>query len=428
MDSTMNATSSHADFNILVQEDRISGRLYYDSAIFEQELEKIWYRDWIYVAHESEIPQSGDYVTRRIGLQPVIVSRGEDGGINLLLNRCMHRGNTVCQSERGNSHAFRCAYHGWTYDSQGHLIGVPYGAGYGRFFSRDDFPLAKVPRVSLYRGLIFGSMSTEGATLKQRLGNAAGLIDQFVNLSPQGEVLLRSGVLKHSFKGNWKMALENSVDGYHPNILHQAAMMLIKKGRKADMESVFGERTDALARDLGNGSAQLDLTAINRERGGRVVPHGWSTEAWREYIDAMERRYGTDRARAIIDTGGPHFCIFPNVIFILNQFRVIQPISVDETVVYYYPAMLKGVPEEMNQRRLAETYLIHGPAGRVAPDDFEAYERNQEGFRARVDEWLLLRRGLDRERHEADGTIAGHETDETTQRGIWRHYREVMSA
>ena len=118
----------------------------------------------------------------------------------------------------------------------------------------------------------------------------------------------------------------------------------------------------------------------------------------------------------------------PNIIFILNQFRVIQPVSVDETVVYYYPAMLKGAPAEMNQRRLAETYLIHGPAGRVAPDDFEAYERNQEGFRARVDEWLVLRRGLDRERREPDGAIAGHETDETTQRGIWRYYRAVMSA
>jgi fatty-acyl-CoA synthase len=84
------------------------------------------------------------------------------------------------------------------------------------------------------------------------------------------------------------------------------------------------------------------------------------------------------------------------------------------------------VPEEINRRRLNETYLIHGPAGRVAPDDVEAYERNQAGFQARVNEWLVLRRGLHRE-VAANGGVAGHETDETTQRGIWRHYREVMS-
>ena len=119
-----------------------------------------------------------------------------------------------------------------------------------------------------------------------------------------------------------------------------------------------------------------------------------------------EQRYGAARAREIIEIGGPHFCIFPNIIFILNQFRIIQPVSVNETVVYYYPTMLKGAPDEMNHRRLAETYLIHGPAGRVAPDDFEVYERNQEGFRARTNDWLVLRRGLHREKHERAGTIA----------------------
>src|SRR5579885_744932 len=96
--------SGRNDYRELVQDDRVSGRLYYDAAIFDEELEKIWYRDWIYVAHESEIPEPGDYVTRFIGLQPVIVSRDEDRNIHLLLNRCMHRGNTVCQSERGNAH------------------------------------------------------------------------------------------------------------------------------------------------------------------------------------------------------------------------------------------------------------------------------------------------------------------------------------
>lgn len=418
--------SARVDYSELVHDDRVSGRLYYDPAVFEEELEKIWYRDWIYVAHESEIPQPGDYVTRQIGLQPVIVSRDEDRGVHLLLNRCMHRGNTVCQSERGNAHAFRCAYHGWTYNNRGALVGVPYAGGYDGSFCRDEYALARVPRVAAYRGLVFASMSPSGPSLEERLGNAARLIDQFVDLSPEGEVVLRSGVLKHSYKGNWKMALENSVDGYHPNILHHAAMTLITKGRKVDMESVFGERTDAQARDLGGGSAQLDLTTVNREHGGRTVPHGWSPEAWRQYLEGMERRYGAERAHEIIADGGPHFCIFPNIIFILNQFRVIQPVSPNETIIYYYPTMLKGAPVEMNQRRLAETYLIHGPAGRVAPDDFEAYERNQVGFQARVNEWLVLRRGLHREHRESASMVAGHETDETTQRGIWRHYRDVM--
>jgi phenylpropionate dioxygenase-like ring-hydroxylating dioxygenase large terminal subunit len=413
------------NYNDLVLSDRINGRLYYDRAIFQDEIAKIWHREWVYVAHTSEVAEPGDYVTRAIGLQPVIVSRGADGGIHLMLNRCMHRGNTVCQSERGNAHAFRCAYHGWTYDNRGDLVGVPYVGGYDAGFRKEDYALAKVPRVGIYRGLIFASLSPVGPSLEEHLGPARRLIDQFVNLSPAGEIVLRSGVLKHSYKGNWKMALENSVDGYHPNILHHAAMVMMMRG-KNDMEAVFGERSEALARDHGHGVAQLDLNPVQTKNGGRVVPPGWSKEAFAEYRAAMVSHYGEARGDQIIAEGPPHFCIFPNIIFILNQFRVIQPVSVNETVIYYYPTLLKGAPEEMNQRRLAETYLVHGPAGRVAPDDFEAYERNQTGFEARINEWLVLRRGLHREVRE-NGCIAGHETDETTQRGLWRHYREVMS-
>ena len=413
------------DYRELVEDDRISGRIYYDAAIFREELDKIWSREWVYVAHESEVLMPGDFVTRQIGLQPVIVSRDEDGQVNLLLNRCMHRGNTVCQSDRGNSHAFRCAYHGWTYDNRGNLVGVPYLGGYDETFCKSDYNLAKVPRVESHRGLIFASLSEHGPSLDEHLGHAKRLIDQFVDLAPEGEVIVRSGVLKHSYKGNWKMALENSVDGYHPNILHHAAMVMMMKGR-ADMESVFGERSDALARDLGNGNAQLDLNPVHTRNGGRVVGVPWSKETDAQYRASMEQRHGAARAEKILAEGPPHFCIFPNLIFILNQLRVVQPVSVDGTIISYFPTLLKGAPEEINQRRLSETYIIHGPAGRVAPDDIEAYERNQAGFQARVNEWLVLRRGLHREVKE-DGGVAGHETDETTQRGIWRHYREVMS-
>src|SRR5690349_914679 len=320
MPTSLSMRTNYAD---LVQPDRVSGRVYYDQAIFDEELEKIWYRDWIYVAHESEIPEPGDYVTRRIGLQPVIVSRDEDGAVHLLLNRCMHRGNTVCQSERGNAHAFRCAYHGWTYSNRGALVGVPYAAGYDETFSRSEYSLARVGRIATYRGLIFGSMSPSGPSLEARLGGAARLIDQFVDLSPEGEVVLRSGVLKHSYRGNWKMALENSVDGYHPNILHHAAMVMMTKG-KADVESIFGERSEAHARDLGNGVEQLDLNPVHIKQGGRVIPPQWSKETDVEYRAAMTRHYGAERAGKILREGPPHFCIFPNIIFILNQFRVIQ--------------------------------------------------------------------------------------------------------
>ena len=114
------------DYTAMVQPDRVHGRVYYDPDIFNDELERLWYREWVYVGHDSEVPESGDYCTKRIGAQPLIMSRSGDGAVHVLLNRCAHRGNTVCQETSGNANTFRCAYHGWTYRNSGELLGVPF--------------------------------------------------------------------------------------------------------------------------------------------------------------------------------------------------------------------------------------------------------------------------------------------------------------
>lgn len=106
-----------------------------------------------YVAHESEIAQPGDYKATYIGTQPVIVTcDADDGRIHILYNRCRHRAATVCQEETGTAHYFRCAYHGWTYNNRGELIGAPYRQGYGEGFTYAEYGLVRVPRVASYRG------------------------------------------------------------------------------------------------------------------------------------------------------------------------------------------------------------------------------------------------------------------------------------
>src|SRR5471030_2961303 len=102
-----------------VEADRIAPSLYYDPALFEAELERIFYKTWIWVAHESELPNPGDFRTTTIGRQPVIVVRGKSGSINVLQNRCRHRGATVCEQHKGNARGFTCPYHSWTYGLDG---------------------------------------------------------------------------------------------------------------------------------------------------------------------------------------------------------------------------------------------------------------------------------------------------------------------
>ena len=116
----------------LIKHDKVHGSLYTDPDIFAEELRKIWYRTWVFVGHESEVSQPGDYMRKRLGLQDVIMTRDRDGQLHLLLNRCAHRGNQVCADAKGNSSTFRCPYHGWTYRNTGELVGFPFFKGYGQ--------------------------------------------------------------------------------------------------------------------------------------------------------------------------------------------------------------------------------------------------------------------------------------------------------
>src|SRR5581483_3971655 len=195
-----------------------------------------------------------------IGLQPVIVTRDADSGaIQVLYNRCRHRAATVCQDEAGTAHYFRCAYHGWTYNNRGELIGVPYRQGYGPGFRYSEYGLVRVPRVGSYRGFIFASLSEEGPTLEEHLGNARPYLDAIASQGPAG-IYFRAGVHKYGYDGNWKLQLENSVDNYHAGFVHKSFFDLA--ARRAGLKRVNVSANDGFrARDLGNGHALLDFDA-----------------------------------------------------------------------------------------------------------------------------------------------------------------------
>ncbi|HXG36646.1 MAG TPA: aromatic ring-hydroxylating dioxygenase subunit alpha [Dehalococcoidia bacterium] len=417
------------DYDELIQDGgqagfRVHRLLYYDPAIFQEEMENIFYKGWSYIGHESEVPHPGDYRLKRIGLQPVIMSRDDKGKVHVLLNRCAHRGNLVCRHEQGNAKVFTCIYHGWTYSNDGKLLGVPYPSGYDERFRKEDFSLASVPRMGEYRGFIFASLTQEGPGLEEYLGTARDYIDHFVDLSPSGQIELSAGVQKVRVKANWKLQLENVVDQYHVTMVHQSAL----PGRDPD-DLIF-------MRDLGGGHAILDWWEQNR-RANRVFYSGQaanqappSTEAELRHRRAIQERLGLERAEHIFNSGPSHITIFPNLFLLFEQVRVVQPVSVDECFIYFYPVLLKGAPPEINIGRVQRHNFGYGPAGFISPDDCEVFERTQQALVAREPEWLTFSRGLNRESFEVNDfgqrvlTSAG--SDETAQRAIWRHYKSLM--
>ena len=421
-------SAARIDYRELVRDDRIHGRLYYDEEIFREEMERIFSRVWVYVGHESEVAEPGEFVTRWIGSQPVILVRDNRRSLNLLLNRCRHRGNTICQIEKGNAGGgFRCAYHGWTYANNGDLVGVTYGAGADpRDFRKEDYGLNRVALES-YKGFLFGNLNPNGTSLESQLGRSIRLIDQILDQSPTGEVTVRGGALKHMYRANWKMAVENVVDSYHPLFLHSSTFKMIDSAGKFDWDSIYGPGGNARVRDLGNGHAQIDFSAQNR-KAGSFLHSPISATARKDYVEGLAARIGRERASDILADGDPHFEIFPNFNYLPpGEIRIIRPVGVAETHIYYFPVLFKGAPDEINLERHQQVCLLHGSAGVIAPDDIDVYERNQEGFRARADEWLILNRGIRSEVREEDGAIVGMAYEETTQRGIWREYRDLMT-
>ncbi len=417
----MGTTTGGPALDALIEPDRVHGSLYTDPAVYQAELERIWYRTWVYVGHESEVREPGDYVLKSIGPQPVIMSRDRTGTIHLLLNRCTHRANLVCDAPQGNSSAFRCPYHGWTFSNSGQLLGYPFSAGYGGRELKQELGLAKVSRVDSHQGFVFGSFAEEGPSLLEHLGAAADAIDRLVRLSPEGRVELSAGWLKHRVKANWKMLLENETDGYHPQFVHASIFEVASSG----IGALYGERSAAVSRDLGGGHTENDLRPEFRRMGQPLAWFGTTPDRLPGYVARMREAHG-EAAESILVDGSPHVMVFPNLFLAEIQLFVLQPLAVDETVQHVTAIQFAGAPD-LNRRVLQQTIGSVGPAGFLLADDSEVYERNQRGVQALRPEWLVLKRGLHRERRDDDGHLVGDATDEVPARAIWRHYRELMT-
>ncbi len=419
----MDTKFEKANLRELVQPDRIHGSLYTDEELFQLELEKIWYKTWVYVGHTSEVPETNDFVRKSIGPQDIIMTRGSDGKVHLLLNRCPHRGNQLCAQTQGNRGTFVCPYHGWNFSNNGDLRGFPFADGY-EGVDKSQLGLGKVTRVAEYKGFVFGSFADEGPSLEEHLGRGGrDAIDRLVAISPEGEVEITAGFLQHKAKSNWKFLVENETDGYHPKFVHASIFSVAKSG----IGDLYSKDSTAVARDLGNGHTENDLRPEFRALDKPMYWFGTNEERLPDYVEKMSSAYGSETARQIMVDGSPHVMIFPNLFIAEIQIFVIQPTAVDETVQHVTALQFKGAPD-LNRRMRQQTMGSVGPAGFLLADDAEMYERTQRGVAAKKPEWNYLGRGKHRERQDEDGYLVGDATDEVTSRGIWRHYLELMEA
>lgn len=415
------------DYHALIEATRVHGSLYTDPQVFAEELDRIFMKGWVFVGHESEIPKPGDWVTRKLGLEPVLLLRDRDGEVRVLSNRCAHRGTLLCNGRSGNTRrAFKCPFHGWIYNLKGELQGVPGNSGF--VGDKSALSLDRPGQVDSYQGFVFANQSGDAGPLSEHLGpGGMALIDRAVGLSPVGKLDIRGGWIGQRVSSNWKMWPESDNDGYHLAVAHESLAKAVP-GTQYEAALFEVETTNtSQARDHGRGHVELELrTGYDRELAWLGAPR----EKVQTYADALTEAYGKEEAERRLWDGPPHALIFPNLFLGEMNLAIIQPVSPGVTDHFHTPLTLAGVDDAVNLRILRQSEAAMGPASFLLPDDAIIAERMQQGFHAGHQEgrgWIDLTRGMAREREDEHGKVS-HVSDETTNRGFWLHYRDVMAA
>lgn len=403
----------------------IDRRIFWDEAIYQRELQQIFARCWLFVAHESQVEARGQFVTSYMGEDAVIVARGMDDVIRVLLNSCPHRGNRICFADSGVTRAFVCNYHGWAFGADGALRGMPEEALYDRTpgFKKADWGLRQA-RVASYKGLIFANFDPDAPSLDDYLGDFRWYLDAVLDTDDGGTEFL-PGVTRSVLRCNWKFPADNFVgDIYHALWTHLGGAqptlgahggVVIDKETSYQV-SVNGHGWEfSTANNFGNAATMGDREIIRYMRA-------------RE--DRIAERLGELRSRMWGSVASA--TIFPNFAFLPGYFtfRVFQPKGPRETELAAWTLVPRAMPAEMKDRFRRGSMRTFSPGGMLEMDDGENWENctaTNAGYVTRR-ERLYYGLGPTRMSHEPGlpGEVHRGQLSDANQRAFYRRWAELM--
>ena len=416
---------------------RANRRIFTDEEIFELEMKHIFEGNWVYLAHESQVPRAGDYFTTYIGRQPVVITRDKDGVLHCMINACAHRGAMLCRRKTDNRMTLTCPFHGWTFRNDGTLLKVkdPEGAGYpDSFNTAGSHNLTQVARFESYRGFLFGSLNADVLPLEEHLGDATKVIDMLVDQSPDGLEVVR-GSSTYTYDGNWKVQAENGADGYHVTATHWN--YAATTSRRNTGESANTTKT-------------VDAGQWGKAGGGYwSYPNGhlclWTWAAnpadrplW-DKLDSLKERFGEAKGDFMVK-GSRNLLLYPNV-YLMDQFstqiRHFRPISVDQTEVTIYCIAPVGESAESRAWRIRQYEDFFNASGMATPDDLEEFRSCFLTYQASAAPWNDMSRGAEHwhdgpdpvaEALDMPGVISAGATneDEGLYPVVHRYWRDVM--
>jgi PAH dioxygenase large subunit len=391
-----------------LEQGLLPAKIFGDPAIFELEMERLFTRTWLYVGHESEIPEPGDYVLRSMAGESVLLVRGKDGKIRVLVNTCRHRGNVVCRAERGNAAAFQCPYHGWTYDNTGALVAAPGIEAYGETLDHLQWGLVHAHQVDQYNGLIFATFNSDAPSLDRYLGGARWYLDVSTRRSEIGLEVI-GAPHRWTIPANWKLPADQFVgDTAHFPFTHVSAFGLGTWPKTEGPPWVAN-----ISLENGHGVWLRGVEAGYSVMNVRGYPESLMASIKRNLlpgqIEVLERS---------ASFGGN---IMPNLAFMDLAFspepgtpsigyfslRLWNPVSVDRTEIWSWCLIEKDTPPDFKDSAYKAYLRGFGPSGVFEQDDMIVWSGPTRTAKGPISRELLQNISMGMKNSQHDPTFPG---------------------
>ncbi|MGQ4809864.1 3-phenylpropionate/cinnamic acid dioxygenase subunit alpha [Candidatus Entotheonellaceae bacterium PAL068K] len=418
-----------------VQAGLISREIFVNEDLYQQEQEQIFARAWLFVGHESQVPQPGDYFVSCMGEESVILTRDRQQTLHVFLNSCRHRGMKVCRYDEGHTAVFTCPYHGWSFATDGQLVGVPYDKeAYREQLDKSQWGLIEVAQLATYKGTVWATWDAAAPAFLDCLGEMQTYLDLALDCRDgrAGGSEVIGGVQKWVIPANWKFAAENFTgDGYH-NISHRSVDLVgigpSGKGRRDTNEYAFSQRVSSSLPHLGHGAVchlQNDDVPYTPSYQNTPAVEAYFKHAYEE----RQRRLGK-KARLLGLVG----TVFPNMSYLARQPRSIavwHPRSASQTEAWRWFLVDQDAPQDVKDAMRHYAMRYSGPGGMTEQDDMENWN-----YASAASKGVIARRypynyemgvGQDYATYDLPGVVTDR-IAEQNQRGFYQYWAALMQA
>jgi phenylpropionate dioxygenase-like ring-hydroxylating dioxygenase large terminal subunit len=422
---TMDRDTMNGDMGTLVDAENglVSRRIFIEPEIYAAEQERIFARCWLFLCHDSQIPQPGDFFTTWMGEDPVLVVRDDTGKAHAFLNVCRHRGNRLCRADSGNAASFTCAYHGWTYRNDGRLTGVPYlKEAYHGALDRERWGLLPVAQLDSYKGLLFATFDPQAPPLREYLGEMTWYLDAFFDRR-EGGIEVIGGVHKWIMPCNWKFPAENfGGDAYHVPWSHLSAV-------KTAFSSGVSTKPNSTGTMASPGNGHVVICVGPTDIGDPPMPEILDYEE--RIRPEVEQRLGprAQRVNPIVGTMFPNFSMLRATSRCL---RVWHPRGPEATEVWSWIYVDKAAPPEVKEAMRLAGIRGFSPSGTFEQDDMDNWQECTRTCRGPMSRRLAVntQMGLGRERFDPElmAWASDFRMSESNHRQFYGRWARLMAA